>query len=72
MKIENDKFINIWKIGEYLGTDVATKLPQIHAVPGCGTTSLLHAGRKIKVPKMCLNGKELLLFYYHYLFMIDQ
>ena len=27
---------------EYLGTDVATKHPQIYAVTGCDTTSFLH------------------------------
>ena len=27
MKIESSKSINIWKIVEYLGTDIATKLP---------------------------------------------
>ena len=34
-----------------LGTDVATKLPQIHAVTGCDTTSFFHGAGKIKVPK---------------------
>ena len=32
MKIESRKFINIRKIVEYLGTDLAANLPQIHAV----------------------------------------
>ena len=34
LKIESKNFINIRKIVEYLGTDVATKLPQIHATTG--------------------------------------
>ena len=58
MKIESNKFINITKIVEYLGTDVAKKLPQILAVTGCDTTSLLHGAGKIKVLKKCLNTKE--------------
>ena len=32
---------------EYLGTDVATKHPQIYAVTGCDTTSFLHAAGKL-------------------------
>ena len=34
MKIET-KFINVRKIVEYLGTDVAAKLHQIHVAAGC-------------------------------------
>ena len=51
MKIESRKCINIRKIVEYLSTDAATKIPQIHAVPGCDTTSFLHSVAKIKVLK---------------------
>ena len=58
MKIESIKFINIQKIVEYLGTDVATKLPQIHTATGHNTTSFLHVVGKIKALKKCLNGKE--------------
>ena len=39
MKIESRKCINIRKIVEYLGIDVATKLPQIHAVTRRDTIS---------------------------------
>ena len=49
------KFINIRK--RYLGKDVTTKLPQIHTVTECYTTSFLHVVGKIKVLKKCLNGK---------------
>ena len=38
--------------------DVVAKLPQIHAVTGCDTTSFLHGVDKIKVLKKFLNGKE--------------
>ena len=58
MKIESNNFINIWKIGECLGTDVATKLPQIHVATGRDRTSFLHVFVKIKVLKKCFNGKE--------------
>ena len=51
MKIESRKCNNIRKIVEYLGTDVATKLTQIHAVTACNTTSFLHSVGKIKVLK---------------------
>ena len=57
MKIEINKFINIRKIKEYLGKDVTTKLPQVHTVTECDTTSFLHVVGKIKVLKKCLNGK---------------
>ena len=50
--------INIRKIVEYLGVDVATNLPQIHAATGFDTTSFLHVIGKIKFLKKCLNGKE--------------
>ena len=50
--------VSVLRIVEYLGTDVATKLPQIHAATGHGTTSFLHGVVKIKVLKKCLNGKE--------------
>ena len=58
MKIESRKCINIRKIEEYLGTDVAAKFPQIHAAAGRDTTSFLHGVGKIKVLKKCLNWKE--------------
>ena len=48
MKIESRKCINIRKIVEYLATEVATKLPQIHAVIGYDTT-FLHRVAKLKV-----------------------
>ena len=58
MKIESRKCINIRKIVEYLGTEVATTLLQIHAVTRLDTTSLLNFVGKIKVLKNFLNRKE--------------
>ena len=42
MKIDNEKFIDVRKIVAYYGKDVILKLPHIHAVAGCDTTSYLH------------------------------
>ena len=36
---------------QYYETEVATKIPKIHVVKGCNTTSFLHDVGKIKVPK---------------------
>ena len=49
MKILRNKFINTRKIVEYLGTNVATKFPQIHAATGRDTTSFHYVIDKIKV-----------------------
>ena len=49
MKIQSNKFINTWRIVEFLGNDVATKFPKIHAAPNRDTTSFLHLVGKIKV-----------------------
>ena len=58
MKIESNKFINIQKIVQYLGTDLASKLPQIYAATGRDTTSFLNVVAKIKILKKCLNEKR--------------
>ena len=51
MKNESRKCIYVRKIVEYLGTDVGTKLSQIHPVTRCDTTSFLNGVGKIKVLK---------------------
>ena len=51
MKTESRKYINIRKIAEYLGTNVATKILQIHNVTGYDTTSSLHVVGKVKLYK---------------------
>ena len=56
MKIESNKFINTQKVVEYLGSDVAAKIPQTHAIIRCSTTSVLHATGKIRILKKYLNG----------------
>ena len=52
MKIRSKRYINIGKNVEYLGTEFATKLPQIHAVTGWDTTSFLRGVGKIKILKV--------------------
>ena len=58
MKIESRKNINIRKIVEYLGTNLAANLPQIYAVTGFDTTSFLHVVGKIKVLKNVSREKK--------------
>ena len=47
MKIEAKKLISIRANVEYPGNDVSAKLPQIHTVKGCDTTSFLHCVGKM-------------------------
>ena len=49
MKFGAGKYANIRKIVDHLGRPIALKLPQIHAITGCDTTSYLHGVGKIKV-----------------------
>ena len=58
MDIESRKCINIMKIIGYLAIDFTTKLPQIHAVTGCGTASFLNSAAKIKVIASVYMGKK--------------
>ena len=51
MKIDYNKYINIAKVVKYLGNDLALKLPHIHAITGCDTTSFMSSGGKVKVLK---------------------
>ena len=57
MKIGSKRYISIGKNVEYLGTEFAAKLPQIHAVTGCNTTSFYMVLGKLKFLKY-LNGQE--------------
>ena len=50
MKIDH-KYINIGKVVKYLGNDLALKLPHIHAITGCETTSFMFSVGKEKVLK---------------------
>ena len=57
-KIDIEKFIGAGKIVEYYGKHVILKLPHIHALTGCDSSSYLHGVGKIKVFKKCVNSKE--------------
>ena len=46
------------KKNNWIGKYVILKLPHIHAVTGCDTTSYLHGKGKIKVFENCVNSKE--------------
>ena len=51
MKIDNEKFIDVRQIVAYYGKDVILKLPHIHPVTGCNTTSYYMAWEKLKYSK---------------------
>ena len=57
MKIESRKSINIRKFEEFLGTDIAANLSQIHSVTGFQSTSFLHVVGKINT--ICVSCKVL-------------
>ena len=54
MKIDHNKYINIQKVVQYLGKEIALKLPHVHAITGCDTTSFMFSVGKIKVLKKCM------------------
>ena len=58
MKIGAKKFVNVRKIVQYLGKEVSLKLPHIHAITGCDTTSYLHNVGKMKVLNKCLKSND--------------
>ena len=51
MKIDRERYVDIFKVAEYLGCEIASYLPQIHAITGCDTTSFFFGVGKIKVLK---------------------
>ena len=48
MKIEADKYVNIGAIVKHFGDDFCLKLPHIHALTGCDTTSFFHGIGEVK------------------------
>ena len=60
LKTDYNKFINIAKVVKYLGNDLALKLPHIHAIPGCDTTSFVSSGGKVKILKKYMKQVSLL------------
>ena len=49
MKIDHEKYVDIDKVIDYLGKEIATKLPAIHALTGCDTTSSIFRYGKSKI-----------------------
>ena len=60
MKYSAGKYANIGKIVTHLGTAVALKLPYIHAITGCDTTSYLYGVGKSGVLNKCIKQQRVL------------
>ena len=60
MKYAAGKYANIGKIVAHLGVVVSLKLPHIHAITGCDTTSYFHGVGKMRVLNKCLKQPHLL------------
>ena len=58
MKIGEKKFVNVRKSVQHLGKEISLKLPHIHAITGCDTTSYLYSVGKMKVLNKCLKRNE--------------
>ena len=58
MKIGEKKFVNVRKIVQHLGKEISLKLPRIHVITGCDTTSYLYSVGKMKVFNKCLKRSE--------------
>ena len=58
MKIDQSKYVEIRKVCMYLGEDICLKLPKIHAVTGCDTTSFFFGVSKIKVLKKIMKDNS--------------
>ena len=60
MKIKAERYANIRKILNHFGEDLCLKLPHIHAITGCDTTSFLHGLGKVSVIKKSIKRFECL------------
>ena len=60
MKIEAERYANSRKILNHFGEDLCLKLPHIHAITGCDTTSFLHGFGKVSVIKKSIKRFECL------------
>ena len=47
---------------KYLGNDLALKLPHIHAITGCDTTSFTFSVGKVKVVIICMKHRQKISF----------
>ena len=55
MKYDHDKYAKIDAICKFLGGDLCSSLPAIHALSGCDTTSFFYRVGKVKLLKKILN-----------------
>ncbi|CAB4039745.1 Hypothetical predicted protein [Paramuricea clavata] len=51
MKIDHDKYVDIGKVADYLGEEIATKLPDIHALAGCDSMPSFFGTGKVRLIK---------------------
>ena len=59
MKVDHNKYVDIEKIVRHIGIEIASYLPQLHALTGCNTTSFFYRTGKIKVLRKCIkNGTQ--------------
>ena len=63
MKIDHQKYVVILKVLDYLGMEMSFRLPQLHAITGCDSTSFFFGVGKVKVLKKLMkdNSKLVLL-----------
>ena len=57
MKIDH-RFVCIGTIVNYFGNSICSRLPHIHAITGCDTTSFFHGVGKVKVLKKMMNAEK--------------
>ena len=57
-KKDHDKFVDIGEICSYLGREICLRLPALHAISGCDTTSYFYNVGKVKLIKKVLKSPE--------------
>ena len=65
MKIDHEKYVDISKVSNHLGTEISSYLPQLHSLTGCDTTSFFYGVGKIKVLNKVKKNKESLNLLQH-------
>ena len=58
MKIDKSKYVEIGKVCRYLGEVLCLKLPKIHTVTGCDTTSFFYGISKIRALKKLMKDNS--------------
>ena len=60
LKIDHKKYVDVKSIVNHFGRNICLKLPHIHAITGCDTTSFLHGIGKVKVLKKLENNEDMI------------